>query len=133
MLLLSRLQRGPNRLPYSVFVERIRGVRNRLSRLIRQGELRNLIPALAIFLIPKAGMIRIELHDCVSIRCGLIRVDRDHAHVDVVRNPLFYLVRCHDGCSFKSAYKSAHSKTKPATDPSLEGPMAGYWKLVREC
>jgi hypothetical protein len=63
---------------------RIRRVGNRIARLILHRDLGNLIASRAVSLIAKARMIGIELHDRISIGAGFIRIDRDHARINVI-------------------------------------------------
>jgi len=44
----------------------------------------DLIAPRPVLLIAKAGMIGIELHNCIAISSGFIRVDRNHAGVNVI-------------------------------------------------
>src|SRR5260370_24224821 len=85
MFLMSWSERCPNRLPHAMFVRRLSRVANWIARLIVHRELRDLVAPLSIFKIAKAGMIRIELHDRVTIRLRVINISSDHSCVHVIR------------------------------------------------
>ncbi len=79
---------GPERLPDGVpdlmlFVG-VRRIGYRIARLILHCYLGNLIAPRPVLLIAKAGMIGIELDDRIAISSGFIRVDRNHAGVNVI-------------------------------------------------
>src|SRR5438067_4433640 len=81
MLLVRGLQRLPDRRPNLMLLGSIRSIRNGVAGVILHRDLRDLIAPAAILGIAKAGMVRIELHDIVSIQNGFIR---DQSPVDVI-------------------------------------------------
>ena len=57
--------------------------------MIVHRDLRDLIAAAAIFRIAKSGMIRIELHDGISIGNSFVQFTGDDSGVNVIREDLW--------------------------------------------
>src|SRR6266446_5250192 len=84
MLLMRRLQRFPDRRPNLMLLGSIRSIRNGVAGVILHRDLRDLIAPAAILGITKAGMVRIELHDRISIGNGVVQIARDEAGVNMI-------------------------------------------------
>jgi hypothetical protein len=87
------LVRGPQSLPdYGpnlMLLVGIRSIRNGVAGMIVHRDLRDLIAAAAIVGITKSRVIRIELHNCISIGNGFVSV-RDHPYIDVIGEKLLF-------------------------------------------